>query len=244
MTTVFADAEALAEAAASRFAATAEAAVAARGRFTVALSGGTTPRQLFARLASPDWADRLPWADFHVAWVDERDVPIDHPDSNAGVALRAWLDHVPIPRGQIHPVPTGLGPPEAVAAAYEATLRSLFPGARWPAFDLVLLGVGEDGHTASLFPGSAALAETRAWVVAPCVPHLDAYRYSLSLPAIAHADALWFLVAGAAKAPMVASVLEGPPSPDALPARRVAEAHGHVTWLLDRAAASRLQGSG
>lgn len=229
----------LAEAAAARVGAIAEAAVADRGRFTIALSGGSTPRALFERLAAPPWRDRLPWDRFEVAWVDERDVPLDHADSNAGMACRAWLDHVPIPRTQIHPVPVRAGDPAATAQAYEATLRALFPGEPWPRFDLVLLGVGEDGHTASLFPGSPAIAETEAWVVAPWVPHLDAYRFSLTLPAIAHARDLIVLAAGAGKASVVQAVLENA-STEPLPAGRVAEAHGHAEWLLDAAAASRL----
>ncbi|MNS43600.1 6-phosphogluconolactonase [compost metagenome] len=235
------DPAALATAAAERVAAIAEAAVAERGRFTLALSGGSTPRALFETLAAPPWRDRLPWARFEVAWVDERDVPIDHPDSNAGMAYRAWLEHVPIPRDQIHPVPTRPGPPAAAARAYETTLRGLFPDEPWPRFDLALLGVGEDGHTASLFPGSPALDEAASWVVAPWVPHLDAYRFSLSLPAIAHARRLIGLVAGETKAPVMREVLEGL-SGAPLPARRVAEAHGHAEWLLDAAAASALSG--
>lgn len=244
---VASDPAALAEAAAARLGAIAEAAVAARGRFSVAVSGGSTPRALFERLAAPPWRDRLPWARFEVAWVDERDVPLDHPDSNAGMACRAWLAHVPIPQGQVHPVPTRTGPPDAVARAYEATLRAIFPGEAWPRFDLVLLGVGEDGHTASLFPGSEALEEAAAWVVAPWVPRLEAHRFSLSLPAIAHARHLIFLVAGAAKADVVASVLEGAAGGALrapLPARRVADAHGRAEWLLDEAAASRLPPGG
>lgn len=237
---VFDDPAALAEAAAARVGAIAEAAVAERGRFTVALSGGATPRALFEKLAAPPWRDRLPWARFEVAWVDERDVPIDHPDSNAGMACRAWLERVPIPPDRIHPVPTRPGPPEAVAQAYEATLRALFPHEPWPTFDLLLLGVGEDGHTASLFPGSPALEDATAWVVAPWVPHLEAHRFSLSLPAIAHARRLIGLVAGASKAPVMAEILESPVA-EPLPARRVAEAHGHAEWLLDAAAAARLR---
>lgn len=239
---VFPDPAALAEAAAARLGAIAEAAVAERGRFTIALSGGSTPRALFERLAAPPWRDRLPWAHFEVAWVDERDVPIDHPESNAGVAMRAWLDHVPVPRERIHPVPIHPGQPEATARAYEATLRALFPGEPWPLFDLVLLGVGEDGHTASLFPGSAALDEAEAWVVAPWVPALGAYRFSLSLPALAHARRMLFLVSGAAKAPVVQAVLQQPAAEPG-PARRVAEAHGHAEWWLDAAAAAALGSS-
>lgn len=238
---VLPDPAALATAAAERVGAIAEAAVAERGRFTVALSGGATPRGLFETLAAPPWRDRLPWARFEVAWVDERDVPIDHPDSNARMACRAWLEHVPVPPDRIHPVPTRPGPPADAARAYEATLRALFPYEPWPRFDLVLLGVGEDGHTASLFPGSSALEDAEAWVVAPWVPHLEAYRFSLSLPAIAHARRLIGLVAGASKAPVMRAVLEAPGS-EPLPARRVAEAHGHAEWLLDAAAASALSG--
>jgi 6-phosphogluconolactonase len=231
---------ALAEAAAERVGAIAEAAVAERGRFTIALSGGSTPKALFDRLAGPPWLERLPWAQFEVAWVDERDVPIDHPDSNAGMACRTWLKHVPIPPDHIHPVPTRPGPPAEAARAYEATLRALFPGKPWPSFDLVLLGVGEDGHTASLFPGSSALEDAESWVVAPWVPHMGAYRVSLSLPAIAHARRVMVLVAGASKARVMRAILEDPTA-EPLPARRVAEAHGHAEWLLDAAAAGQLR---
>lgn len=228
----------IAEAAAERFIAAAAAAIAARGRFTVALAGGSTPKALYARLASPACASRVDWGRVHVFWGDERCVPPEHPSSNYRMAREALLDHVPIPAARIHRLP-GEREPHAAAAAYEAELRAVFPGGA-ARFDLVLLGMGDNGHTASLFPGLRAVRETARWVVAEHVGEVGMWRLTLTPPALNAAAAIVFLVAGRDKAAMLAQVLEGPRDIDRRPAQVIAPADGTLTWLVDAAAASAL----
>ena len=238
---VYPDAEALATAAAETFVTAIDEAVANRGGAVVALSGGSTPRRMGELLATPPFRDRVPWDRVHVLWGDERWVPEENPESNAGVAKRTFLDHVPIPTGQIHPFPTvGLEPDEA-ARVYAEMLR-VVTGARSgvPRLDLVLLGMGEDGHTASLFPGTAAVREERALVVAHHVPKLDAVRLTLTPPVLNAGREVVFLVGGAAKAAPLASVLEGRERPDELPAQVVRPKEGRLVWLVDREAAAGL----
>ena len=165
---IFSTPAALAEDAAERFAALAQEAVEKRGRFAVALSGGGTPQLLFRQLAAEPFAGRIPWGQTHVFWGDERCVPPDHPGSNYLSAREALLDHVPLPAGQVYRV-RGEWRPEQAAQAYGDELHRVF-GSGWPRFDLILLGLGNDGHTASLFPGSAALEEKERLVV-PAVAH-------------------------------------------------------------------------
>ncbi|HET8626616.1 MAG TPA: 6-phosphogluconolactonase, partial [Thermomicrobiales bacterium] len=170
------DPTALAEEAARRFVAAARDATAARGRFTVALSGGSTPRTLFRLLAAPPYRDEVDWARVHVGWGDERCVPPDDERSNYRMARETLLDHVPIPAGQIHRIPAEWPDHEAAADAYAATLREVFQlpaaGDEWPRFDLLYLGLGPEGHTASLFPDSPALDEHARLVAAPYVEKL------------------------------------------------------------------------
>jgi 6-phosphogluconolactonase len=241
MTMLTPDPAALAGLAARHFASALEAAVEARGRFVVALAGGETPRKLYETLAGAEYRG-LPWASAHVVFTDERDVPPDHPESNYRMARETLLDHVPVPAAQVHRFPTETTPPKEAAAAYERTLRALAgDGAAWPALDLALMGIGADGHTASLFPGSDALDEATKWVVAPHVAALQARRYTLTAPALAHAREMVFLAAGEAKAQAVADALEGEPDPKRRPAQRVGAMHGKALWLLDKAAARRLK---
>ena len=237
---VFSTPAALADHAAERFAQLAYAAVSERGRFSVALSGGSTPRALHAHLAAAPLREAVAWDRVHVFWGDERCVPPDHPDSNYRMARETLLDHVPIPATQVHRMPGELPPAEA-AAAYEADLRRFFGGADWPGFDLVLLGLGDDGHTASLFPGTPALAETQRWVVANRVEKLATWRITLTAPAINQAGQVMFLVAGAGKAERLREVLRGPHRPDALPAQLVQPVSGQADWFVDLAAASGLE---
>jgi len=235
------DLAALSREAAAHFAHSAEEATAARGRFTVALSGGTTPRALYALLAQDSWRARVPWAATHVFWGDERCVPPDHPDSNYRLAYRTLLAHVPIPAGNIHRL-RGEIDPTVAASEYEDILRAAFdlrPG-QLPRFDLILLGLGEDGHTASLFPGIAAVHERERLVVAQWVEKLNAYRLTLTPPVLNAAAAVLFLVAGGAKAAALRQVLSGDDRPDRYPAQVVRPAAGDVTWLVDRAAAGQL----
>ena len=234
------DSAALAQAAADLFARVTTEAVAARGRAAVALSGGSTPRQMGEVLVSTH-RDQVPWNRLEVFWGDERWVPESSPESNAGVAKRTFLDHVPIPPERVHPFPTaGLEPAEA-AAAYEETIRSVLGSS--PRFDLVLLGMGDDGHTASLFPGTAALGERTALAVANHVPKLDATRLTLTVPVLNAGRDVVFLVGGAGKAATLAAVLEGPDRPEELPAQLIRPTDGRLLWLVDRDASTRLQAS-
>ena len=225
----------VAEAAAAIMTATVRAA----GRCALALSGGTTPRRLYARWASV-FADRIPWADVHVFWGDERFVPFDDQRSNYRMAKETLLDFVPCPAGNVHAMPTSPGTPESAAAAYEATLRRYFNDDR-PRFDLLLLGLGPEGHTASLFPGSAALDETARWVLPVTVPADPPSRLTLTLPALNAAAHIYVLVAGPDKATAVADVLSGSADVHLCPAAGLVPPHDGLVWWLDRDAAALYQ---
>lgn len=237
----------VAEAAARRFVATANDAIRARGEFVVALSGGSTPRNLYARLATEPNASNVDWARVQVLWGDERCVPPDDAASNYRMARRALLDHVPIPTSNVHRI-HGEDDPAAAAAAYEQVLRGVLrrptgpprgtPGAR---FDLVLLGLGMDGHTASLFPGSAAARDDRCWVRAEYVRTVSAWRITLTPVILNAAASVLFLVSGGAKAAVLRKVLQGPRRPHELPAQRIVPADGRVVWLVDGPAAAALR---
>ena len=209
--------------------------------FTIALSGGSTPRLLFRELAAHAADPGLPWGRAHWFWGDERAVPPEHPESNFRLAREELLQHLPLTAEQVHRVPAELGA-EAAAAAYEAQLRSFFasPPGTPPRFDLVFLGLGTDGHTASLFPASPALGESERWVVANPVASLGTTRITLTLPVLNAARLVIFLVTGADKAPALAGVLAGAAAAAVLPASRIAPATGELLWLVDRAAAARL----
>jgi 6-phosphogluconolactonase len=237
---LFPDAEALARAAAAEFVRRAAAAVAAGGRFTVALSGGHTPLRLFAELAGmPPGA--VAWDGVHVFWADERTVPPENPDSNFGVASRALLQRVPVPEANVHRMRGEDPDPARAAAEYEALLRRVtgVPADAVPRLDLVLLGMGADGHTASLFPGSDALADRSRLVASPWVGKLAARRLTLTLPVFDAAACVVFLVTGADKAETLARVFAGPAGPEPLPAQRVRPC-GELLWLVDAAAARLL----
>lgn len=235
-------AEAVASTAAEQFVAAAGVATRERGRFVVALSGGSTPRALYATLAGPAFASRVDWTRVHVFWGDERCVPPGDPASNYRMARETLLDRVPIPAGQIHRV-RGEDTPAMAAAGYERALREIFAPGPESRFDLVLLGMGDNGHTASLFPGLAAVREATRWVVAELVPEVGMWRVTLTPPAINAAAQVMFMVTGREKATMLVRVLAGPPEPDTLPAQAIAPDHGRLIWLLDAAAASQLGGS-
>lgn len=233
------DPTAVARVAAERFAALSSAARASRGQFSVALAGGSTPGDTYALLASDEFAAQVDWPCVHVFWGDERCVPPHDPDSNFRLADESLLSHVPIPAGNLHRM-RGELEPQAAAQAYAAELRAFF-GAPWPRFDLVLLGMGNDGHTASLFPGSVALQETEDAVVALTAHYQDrpACRVSLTPRAINGSRQVLFLVTGSAKAGTLKAVLEGPGGH--YPAQHIRPTAGHLTWLLDAAAASQLK---
>ncbi|HET8579038.1 MAG TPA: 6-phosphogluconolactonase [Methylomirabilota bacterium] len=242
---VLADPEAVSRAAAEDFTALARAAIGARGRFCVALSGGSTPRRLYGLLAGPPWRDEVDWSRVEFFWGDERTVPPDHPDSNYGVARAALLGPVGVSADRIHRIKGELTDPEQAAREYEAELARVFgatPGGPPPAFDLILLGMGADGHTASLFPRSRALTEPRRWVVSVSVARPGTPRITLTALALNRGREIRLLVTGAEKAATLQEALEGPRDPDRLPVQVVAPEAGRVVWLVDRAAAAKLSG--
>jgi 6-phosphogluconolactonase len=235
---VLPDPRALAEAGARLVVEQAQAAIGARGRFSLVLSGGSTPRDLHQRLASPPLVDQVDWARVHIFFGDERCVPPDDERSNFRMAEETLLSKVPIPREQIHRM-RGELPPSQAADEYEAELRRFF-GNDAPRFDLVLLGMGDNGHTASLFPGLTAVHEQERWVVAEFVADVGMWRVTLTPAVLNLAREVLFLVAGAAKADMLRRVLEGPYVPEQLPAQVVRPVDGEVIWLIDSAAAAQL----
>lgn len=205
-----------------------------QARFTLALSGGNTPRSLYHLLAT-DYRHRIDWYRVHLFWGDERYVPPDHPASNYRMVRETLIESLGIPSANVHAMPVEESSPERAAERYEGHLRAFF-GAT-PRFDLILLGMGADGHTASLFPGTPALAERKRWVAVGEAPTEPRIRLTLTLPALNTAKSVYFLVTGADKAEVVRSVLlENAP----LPAGLVKPEAGERIWWLDREAASRL----
>jgi 6-phosphogluconolactonase len=219
----------------------AEYSINARGRFTIALSGGSTPRQLYELLATREYSERIDWANTHVFFGDERCVPPEHADSNSHMARLALLDSVPIPVSHIYRMPAEREPEQA-AIDYEKMLREFFgrreagAGAR---FDLVILGVGEDGHTASLFPGSPALDEQERWVMAVYAEHLQSWRLTLTPAAINAAQNICFFVTGEAKADVIGRILIPNEDAEKLPVHYIRGRAAPPRWYLDQAAARR-----
>lgn len=210
--------------------------IAERGRFTIALAGGNTPRPVYERLASPRYVERIDWSRVQIFFGDERCVPPEDPRSNYQMARAALCDHVPIPSGNIHRM-QGEDAPEQAALAYESELRAHLLGDR---LDLVLLGMGDNGHTASIFPGLAAATETNRWVLAQYVEVMGMWRVTLTPPVINAARHVVFLAAGAGKAEMLQRVLQGPYDPVVLPSQIIRPTQGEMHWLVDQAAAARL----
>jgi 6-phosphogluconolactonase len=233
---IYDDQKALSHAAAGLFVQQARQAVQAQDRFSVVLSGGHTPRRTYELLAQPPFRDQVPWAQVHVFWGDERCVPPDDARSNERMLRKALLDHVPVPPAQIHPIPCVQAPREA-AEQYEAVLHDFFAG-QPPRFDLIFLGLGENGHTASLFPNTPVLEEQKRWVAEVYVAEQDLYRVTLTAPIINQAAAVAFLVAGTAKARVLRAVLQGPSDPHRLPAQLIQPAQGALQWLVDQEAGS------
>ncbi len=234
----------LAYAAAEHIADLAAAAIRARGRFSVALSGGNTPRPVYECLGTAPFAWRIDWSKTHIFWGDERCVAPDDPNSNYRVVRQALLDHVSIPPGNIRRM-RGEIEPHAAALEYTKVLEEFFGGSarRGPpsdGFDLMLLGMGDNGHTASLFPGMPAVHETAKWVTAEYVAAVSGWRITLTPVVINAAKHVAFLVAGAEKADRLREVIEGTYRPDVLPAQVVRPASGQVTWLVDEDAAAHL----
>lgn len=232
---VYPDLETLSAAAASSVAASIREAVARSGRCVVALAGGRTPRRMYELLAE----DRdVPWRAVRLWWGDEWYVDRDHPASNYRMVRTALLDRVAIPQDNVHPMPTHLGDPHEAAAAYEDRLRAEL-GPDDPAFDLVLLGMGADGHVASLFPGSPAVLETERWVVAVWGGTPPTVRLTLTLPVLNRARRVDVLVAGEEKRRALRRALEGPVDALSCPASAVRPRDGVLVWWVDAAAAGR-----
>jgi 6-phosphogluconolactonase len=239
---VLPDLDAVSRQAAERFVALANDAVNRANRFTVALAGGSTPERLYRLLASDAYRDAVPWASVYIFFGDERCVPPDDPESNYRMAKQSLLDHVPVLSEQVFRM-EGERDPQSAAVTYDAVLGDVFgltPG-RVPQFDLILLGMGPDGHTASLFPHTDGLQVVERLVAANFVPKFDSWRLTLTYPVLDAAAQVLFLVGGAEKADAVQHVVEGPSDPAEYPAQGVRTPDGTVTFLLDAAAASKLQ---
>jgi 6-phosphogluconolactonase len=246
--TTYPDPESLTQGAAEQFISLYDAACAERGAFIVALAGGSTPRALYKVLATEPWASRIDWAKVYLFWGDERCVSPDHPDSNYRMVRETLLSRVQIPPGNVFRI-RGDRDPNFAASTYEATLREFFarraghskPQEAQARFDLVLLGMGSDGHTASIFPDTPALHEQNHWVVAHYVEKLGAWRITMTPVCINAARNIRFFVAGADKASRLKQVLYGPYQPDTMPAQAIKPQDGTLVWLVDKAAASYLE---
>jgi 6-phosphogluconolactonase len=225
--------------AATEFSELASEAVKNHGRFSVALSGGSTPRGVFSLLASGA-IPGIPWQKIFFFWGDERHVPPDHPDSNYRMARETLLSRVPVPAENIFRIPAEEKEAAVAAEIYEKALRSFFPlqPGELPRFDLIYLGIGTDGHTASLFPGTYALQEKAKLVTANWVEKLNTQRITLTLPVLNNAAQVTFLVSGTDKAPVLREILENPAAD--LPSQKVQPVKGRLEWLVDRAAAADL----
>ena len=230
---IFNSKEDLARAAAEHFARKSSEAVAQKGSFTVALSGGSTPKALYELLAD-QFCNQIPWANIHFYWSDERHVPPDHPDSNYRIANEAMLSRVPVSPANVHRV-ISENPAADAARDYEDTIKEISED---PRLDLILLGLGTDGHTASIFPGSEVLHEMKRLVAAPWVEKLNTYRITMTLPLLNNGASVVFLVSGAEKAQIVKEVLEGP---EKYPAQAVKPHNGELIWMLDQDAAKELR---
>jgi len=241
---VLPDSAALARRAANLFASATQEAVLGRGRAYIALSGGSTPKAMGQVLVTPEFQRRITWPYVEIFWDDERWVPLDSEESNAGVAKRGFLDQTPIPEKNVHAYDTNAEDPKLAAAEMEAKVRAVLPEDEFPPrFDLILLGMGDDGHTASLFPGTPAIRENSKLVLSHHVPKLDTERLTFSPPLINAARQVVFLVSGAGKAPVLRKVLEGDYQPELLPSQVVRPTNGRLVWLVDAAAAADLSRS-
>jgi 6-phosphogluconolactonase len=244
---VYSDPGELALKAARRFARLADQYVIGCGRFTVALSGGSTPKAMFSVLAADPFLDTIPWSSTYFFWGDERCVPPDHADSNFRMTYETLLSKVPVPQQNIFRVPAELPDPAQAAEQYTATLTNFFladssnrsgtaPLSTLPRFDLVFLGMGPDGHTASLFPHTTALTSGDKIAVANYVEKFKAWRITLTAATINNARNVTFLVAGEDKTETIKNVLEGPYQPDLYPSQLIQPRNGTLLWMVDEAA--------
>ena len=219
--------------------ATAKDSVNQTGFFSVAISGGSTPRGMHKLLAEEPYCSGIPWAKIHIFWVDERCVPVDDPASNFGSARKDFLDRIPIPAEQIHPMPRGFASEEG-ARKYQEEMEVIFQIIEedFPVFELVFLGMGKDGHTASLFPGRPSVVASEGWVVVVKGGSPDVYRLTLTYEVLNWAKRICFLVSGKEKALILKTVFENQDA--CLPAQKIQPVQGTLTWLLDKDAASLL----
>ncbi len=211
-----------------------------RGRFTIALSGGTTPRTLYGLLGSEPYRGQIDWALVDIFWSDERCVPPDSPDSNYHMAQEVLLSRIPIPAQQVHRMPADQPDRDAASQAYAEEMQRTFGTNGIPSFDLIQLGMGPEGHTASLFPHQASLHEQQRLVIPVSVPKPPPDRLTFTPPVLNAARNVLFLVTGADKADALHAVLEGPYQPDEYPAQIVRPPHGEVVWMLDTAVAQNI----
>lgn len=239
---IFNDPQELNKAAAEMFVQTAREAVQERGKFTVALTGGSSPVQMYQLLAQQPYVEQVPWEQTYVFWGDERWVPLDDNRSNALMAFETFLYKVPVPPDQIFQMWDDQEP-EVFARHYEKLLRK-HVGQDTPRFDLVLLGMGDDGHTASLFPGTEVLHEKEKLVEAYYLEPQDMYRITLTAPCINQARKIAFLTFGEKKADALYEVLEGERNPEKYPSQLIRPQQGETIWYVDEAAAQRLPGKG
>lgn len=223
--------EALAERVAADFAKLVSETLAQQPRITVALAGGQTPKSFYSRLSKEPYRSSIPWSKMWVFWGDERCVPKDHSESNFKMAAESLLNFVPVPSAHVFRM-RGEDPPPIAARDYQQMLKEVFGTREWPDFDLILLGLGPDGHTASLMPGTPALMDGDRWVVGNVVRSLQTVRITLTLPAINHAKHIWFLVTGAKKSQVFAKAQEGPDS--SCPASLVKPEQGELRWYIDK----------
>lgn len=236
------DIDAVSHEAAGIFINSAERCISLRGRFTVAISGGSTPGMLFSLLGSESYADKIDWSRVHLFWVDERCVPKEHKDSNFGGAWNSLLSHISIPESNIHRIKGEILPLDG-ALEYEKELITFFGADTVPAFDLVFLGMGEDGHTASLFPASVSLKEDKRLAVPVYVERLKSWRITLTLPVLNNAHSVVFLVTGRNKADVLKEILGRDESAKSYPACLIKPDNRSLIWLLDNDAASQISGS-
>jgi 6-phosphogluconolactonase len=237
---VFADQPSFVDGSADFIAGIAAGAIAKRDRFTIALSGGGTPRPIYARLATAEYRDRIPWEKVHIFFGDERCVTADDARSNYRMVRATWLDHAPILAANIHRI-HGENDPALEAMRYEQEIARFHRTVALPTFDLILLGMGDNGHTASLFPGTAALRETARWVVAQYVEVMTTWRVTFTALLINAARHVAFLAEGAGKAQMLWNICKGPYQPDVWPAQLIHPVNGELHWLVDAAAAAKIR---
>ena len=238
---IFPDSDTLSRSAAEDIVRIANESIAHHGVFTFALSGGSTPRKLYSLLASDPYKDRIDWSKVEIFWSDERCVPPTDTESNYHLADEVMLSKLPIPAHHIHRMPANEHDRDAASVAYAEEMQRVFGTENIPAFDLIQIGMGPEGHTCSLFPQQPSLKETSNLVMAVTVPKPPPPRLTFTPPLLNAARHILFLVTGADKSEAVAAVLEGPYQPEEYPAQIIHPTNGDVTWMLDTAAASRLK---